>query len=204
MNTRIDLYAQTADFHSPKMRERIERFRAEVATWQQARAALDNKLRTIIPRPEGTQIVNGVRTDPGTPSWIGEGTFNNADAVVSVVGALRRERYAVPLAGLVLVRELESIRDASQAEWAAHVDSLKVALDKATKEATKEAAGFAGLTPSARSAHVADRTQTERQAVATASNPAPAETGAWNQYQAATVRDVLLDELRKGVAAAVR
>jgi hypothetical protein len=175
---RVYFMAPTADHYSDELKAKVVEFNSRAGAWQRER--------------EQTE-----------PAAVTADTFVTVEDAMQAVTAIRRARFEMPLTGLALLRELEAIRTAAGDAWRQRKAGLDAALAAAVKKAEAEAATFAGLSASARAAHVADKT-TEEQAAAWAEDPTPASFIHWNEATIKRGRAILETEFAAAFAAAIR
>ena len=195
----IRLGAMTADFMPKALQDRCGAVQSAAGTWNAERHALGHRMETI--REVRAQHYEDTRAIDGQGSWIQEHTFTDQAAALAELVELQRARVGLPVRGLALDAEVESVRDAVQSAWTAHKAGLEKALADAEASARKQAAKLP-VSAALKEQHVAEVTQAERQAAAVR-NPCPADWWGWKAESVKSARAVLLEELRCAFASAL-
>ena len=198
----LRLNAPTADYFTPELSDRVDRFNATAGQWSARQEQHARRLATIMPiEARNITMNNGRPRDDGQPSWIGANTFKDGAAVIQAADAMRRERADLLTQGLALLVELESIRDAAQLDFATCKQRLAEAVTTAEDRARKESAKWS---PAAQAAHVASESASVRQALQNAVNPFSERWDGWRADAIEGHRQELLRTLRAAFAAEVK
>jgi len=148
-------------------------------------------------------IGNGRFTGNGVQSWIMPGTFASAVDAIKKAGELRAERLRLPIEGLRILGEQESLVHTARREWLSHVEALRGALEKARAAARKKVDQYTGLSDAARAVEIETATQAESEAFnaqvfdSEMKRPLiPEHVVRWDSREADELRAELLEELR--------
>jgi hypothetical protein len=176
------IVAEQHAFMSDALRERCAAATTALATLNEKRKALASRWGAFV---EGTAVTVDADT--------------SAEAVLTELASLRRERLAMPIEGLRLVSEFEAIRADAQTEWGEHKARVDAALDAAVEKATAKAAKL-GLSATLTKAYIEEQTTSERQ-TASASNPCPLDWWGWAPPACHRARYTLQGEFRVAIQA---
>ena len=148
-------------------------------------------------------VGNGRVTGNGVQSWIMPGTFASATDATRKAEELRSERLRLPIEGLRILGDQESLVHTARREWQAYIESLKGALEKARAAARKKVEQFKGLSDAARAVEIETATQAESEAFNAQvwdsemkREIIPEHVFRWDSRESYELRAELLEELR--------
>lgn len=199
---KIDTFRFSEPWTSQNFRERVEKFNDAAHDFNEARERLRVVLDTVRQRDATTGFLKGGGRMLGNEinSWVQPGTFKSAESLLNRIESIQAERLRIPIEGERLLSDYMGLFQAMKAEVDAHRERLQGALSTAKQKAREEVEGYAGLSDSARAAHVTERTIAQADACAEFEESLRDYPFRVDDMAVAELRGELVQELRAAIA----